>query len=251
MEEPIDDIEALEALTTQAEVEAVEVVLRRLENDTDILLFVRPGCAVCPHQLRSVATVTLASERIGLEIVDATEEPELAARYDVRAVPTTVVDDELVIVGVVPAQELAWRLVERQGPEAERLIFTGLVASGRHADAAERLADGRGAASFLALWGDGGTEARSALLEVAEQAHLLDPGSLSPLLPDLLAGLEDGGPLSRDDDRRADTADLLGRIGDPGARATLERLARDPDPDVAEAAEDALATLDAEAARDA
>ena len=38
-------------------------------------------------------------------------------------------------------------------------------------------------------------------------------------------------------------ADLLGRIGDPRAVARLEPLLADPDPDVAEAASDALQQL--------
>jgi HEAT repeat protein len=42
---------------------------------------------------------------------------------------------------------------------------------------------------------------------------------------------------------RGDVADLLGKIGDPAAIPHLEPLISDPDPDVAEAAVDALEEL--------
>jgi hypothetical protein len=211
MDEPILDLEGLQALTTPQEVEAVRGLMERMERDTELMLFVEPGCRACPHQVRAVATVTLASPHVALEIIDVSLEPELAAQYEIRAVPTTVVDDELVMVGVMPAQELAWRLVERQGPEAERLVFGALVGSGRHTDAAERLSDGRVTEVFLDLWAGNELEGRMALLHVAAEALLLDPTCLDELEPRMLAALE---------------AEL-----------------RDPDPDVAEPAEEAADAL--------
>lgn len=244
MDDSTLDLEALEALTDPEQVRALEEPLALLEKDTDILLFMAPGCTACPHQLRSVATVMLASERVGLEVIDATHEPELAAQYEVRSVPTTVVDDELVMVGVIPPAELARRLIERQGPKGARVVFAALVESGRIADAAERLADGRATEAFLELWTGSGLEQRMALMLVAEESLLYDPEGLHPLVQALVKGLEGDGPLAADDARRGDTADLLGRIGDPAARATLQRLAGDPNRDVADAAEEALEKLE-------
>lgn len=243
MDDQTQDIEVLEGLTDPVEVRAAARSLEHLRDDVEILLFVAPGCPSCPHQVRSVATMALASPRIALEIVDVTREPALADRYEVRSVPTTVVDDELILVGVVPAGDLAWRLVERQGTEAEKMVFEALVTAGRHADAAERLADGRAAGAFLDLWGRSTLEGRMGLLLVAEEALLFDPEGLDPLVPDLVAGLEGDGPLARDDARRGDTADLLGRIGHLDAVPVLERMTRDANREVAEAAAAALEEL--------
>ncbi len=245
MDPHLQDFDGLGNLADPAEVEAIQPTLEPLEKDTEVLLFVAPGCPVCPRQLKAAVTVAMASPRVALEIVDASREPELAARYQVRSVPTTVVDDELIMVGVVPAPELARRLVERQGPEARKLVFTALVEAGRHADAAERLADGRGAGAFLELWSTSTMEGRMRLLLVAEEALLHDPDGLDPLVPELVAGLEGEGPLAGDPSRRGDTADLLGRIGHADSRPALERLANDPNDEVAEAAADALTALDA------
>lgn len=234
------DAEGLKALTDLEAVWAVAPVLEPLERDTEILLFIAPGCPVCPHQIRAVATVALASPHVVVEIVDATQDRTLAARYEVQSVPTTIIDNELIITGVTPAADLAARLVERQGPGAERMLFASLVESGRHEAAARRLADGRATEAFVELWARSTLESRMGLMLVAEEALDLAPDSLYDLVPHLVAGLQGQGPLAGDEARRGDTADLLGRIGHPDARPALEQLAGDTNEQVAEAARAAL-----------
>jgi len=190
-----------------------------------------------------VATLALASPKVSVEIVDAQQEAELSAQYEISSVPTTIVDDELVMVGVIPAGELAWRLLEREGPEAEKVVFTALVASGRVADAAERLSDGRATNVFLDMWSQSTMESRLGLFLVAEEALQWNPDALEDLGALLIEGLQGDGPLSKDPSRVGDTADLLGQIGHPDARPVLEALSKDPNEEVAEAASDALEEL--------
>lgn len=243
MSEPILDFEALEAMTNPAEVEALAEPLKRLEKDTDILLFIAPGCTACPHQIRAVATLTLASPRIAVEIVDATQEPDFAAQYGIRSVPTTVVDDELIMVGVIPAPELALRILAQQGPDRDKVVFSALVESGRFSDAAAHIWEGHGVDAFAALWAESTMEQRMNLLLVAEEALAAEEACLDGLVPTLEAGLKGEGPLAQDPSRRGDTADLLGRIGHPDVRPLLESLAGDPNSEVAEAAREALEEL--------
>ena len=243
MSEPILDFEALEAMTNPEEVKALAGPLEKLDKDTDILLFIAPGCTACPHQIRSVATLTLASERIAVEIVDATQEPEFAAQYGVRAVPTTVVNDELIMVGVIPSQELALRVLAHQGPNADKVVFASLVEAGRFADAAAHIWEGHGIEPFGELWAQSTMEQRMNLLLVAEEALEADEECMDGLVPILLAGLQGEGLLAQDPSRRGDTADLLGRIGHPDVRPALVAMTKDPNTEVAEAAEEALEEL--------
>jgi glutaredoxin len=240
MSEPILDFEALEAMTNPEEVKALEAPLKKLEKDTDILLFVAPGCPSCPHQIRTVATLTLASERIAVEVVDVNREPQFAGQYGVRSVPTTVVDDELIMVGVMAPQELALRILAQQGPDGDKVIFASLVESGRFSDAAGHIWDESAIGHFLDLWAESTLERRVNLFMVAEEALKPDPECMDAMVPVLIAGLNGEGPLALDDARRGDTADLLGQIGHPDARPTLEVLTKDPNVEVAEAAQDAL-----------
>lgn len=244
MEDQTLDLGTLEGLTDPAQVEGVAPFLEALKSDTVLVVFVRPGCAVCPHQVRSAATVALASPHVTLEIINAMQEPELASQYEIRSVPTTVVDDELIMGGVVQPGELALRLVERQGPEDAERVFTWLVESGNHAAAAERLADGRGRGAFMGLWAKAEEEQRPALVSMAAESLLYDPYGLNDLVPDIIAWLEGDGPAAGDDSWREHGAQLLGTIGHPDARPTLERLTADPDRFTARAAADALTELD-------
>jgi hypothetical protein len=240
MSEPILDFEALEAMTNPEEVRALEGPLEKLEKDTDILLFISTGCPNCPHQIRSVATLTLASPRIAVEIVDANQEPEFAAQYGIRSVPTTIVDDELIMVGVISASELALRILAQQGPDGDKVIYASLVESGRFKDAAAHLWDGTAIETFGELWSKSTLEKRVNLFMVADEALKVDPECMDPLVPTLITGLNGEGPLSQDEARRGDTADLLGQIAHPDARPVLEALTKDANAEVAEAAEEAL-----------
>jgi HEAT repeat protein len=234
----------LEELGDPEAARALEGTLAALEKETELLLFISPGCRVCPHQVRAAATVALASPKVVLEVVDATREPDLAERYEVGSVPTTVVDDELIMMGVVPAGELALRLVERQSTDAAARVFRALVEAGHVTEAAERLADGRALDHFLPLWQGSDGARRLVLMRVVEESLLYDPFGLGPLVAALADALDGDGPVATDTDHRADTAELLGKTGDDEAREPLERLADDPDPVVAKAAREALAALD-------
>ena len=243
MDDPNLDLEALEGLTNPVEVAAASQTLQKLTKETEILLFIAQGCPACPHQVRSVATLALASPLISVEIVDAQMERELSAQYEISSVPTTIVDDELIIVGVVPAGDLAWRILEREGPDAEKAVFAALAEFGRISEAAERLSDGRATQAFLELWSQSTLENRMGLFLVVEEALQWNPDSLDDLVGPLIKGLQGDGPLAEDPSRKGDTADLLGQIGHPDARPVLEDLANDPNEEVAEAAEDALEEL--------
>ncbi len=242
------DFEELEAMVDPAILEALEGPLAKLTQEVDILLFVAPGCSVCPHQVKAVAALTLASPLIAAEIVDVMSEPELAQQYDVRAVPTTVVNDELVLVGAKHPLQMAEILLAREGPEGEKALLASLVESGRIEDAADRLLYGPEPEAvlhaFLDLWSRSTLQDRMGLSLVVEEVLDQDAEGLDGLVPLLVAGLQDGSPLTQDPARKGDTADLLGKIGHPDARPVLEALSRDPNPEVAEAAADALENLE-------
>ncbi len=241
------DFEELQAMVEPAMVEALEGPLSKLTQEVDILLFVAPGCSVCPHQVRTVAALTLASPLIAAEIVDVSQEPGMAEQYEIRAVPTTVVNDELVVVGAKHPLQMAELLLAREGPEGERALLASLIESGRVEDAADRLLYGPDPAgamqAFSDLWSRSALQERMGMTLVAEEVLDQNPEGLDGLVLHLIAGLQGEGPLAEDPARKGDTADLLGRIGHADARAVLETLVQDPNPEVAEAAADALEGL--------
>jgi glutaredoxin len=242
------DFEALAALADPQMVQALEEPLEKLNKEVDILLFISQGCPACPHQVKTLATLTLASPLIAAEIVDIGQEPELAQQYQVTAVPTTVVDDELVVVGVKHPVQMAEILLAREGPEGEVALLTSFLETGRREEAADRIlygpAPGATLQAFLELWAKSTLQDRMGLTLLAEAVLDQNPEGLDPLLPALLTGLQTESPLTEDPSRKGDTADLLGRIGHPDARPVLEMLTEDENPEVAETAAEALEELE-------
>lgn len=231
-------MEALTALADAAVEDIPAADLDGLTEPLEIVVFVARGCPNCPHGVRATTALAVRNPLLTVTVVDAAEFADFASRFQVRSVPTTVVNGDLTIVGVMTRDELVSRLAELQGPDAEDAIFISLMKSGRIEDAVARLVSGRGIAAFAKLWNESTLESRIGLSLTAQNAIEERGDSLDALVEHLLPGLD-----ADDAARRGDTADLLGTIGHHGARAALEKLLDDEHPDVAEAAEDALAAI--------
>ena len=52
------------------------------------------------------AALAIESARVRADIIEATEFPDLVARYAVRGVPKTILNDRLFIDGAVPESDL-------------------------------------------------------------------------------------------------------------------------------------------------
>ncbi|MFC1640179.1 thioredoxin family protein [Gemmatimonadota bacterium] len=213
--------------------------LAELVEPVEIVVFTAEGCPNCPHTVRAASALAAANSMVTVTVLDTADNAELASRYQVRSVPTAVVNGDLTIIGVVTQEELLSRLVDLQGCGADNSIFVSLVKSGRLDDATARLVDGRGISAFAELWNESTLEGRIGLSLCAQNALDDSAGSLDGLVDLILPSLA-----TDDAARRGDTADLLGAIGHESARSALEKLMGDGHPDVAEAAEDALASIE-------
>jgi HEAT repeat protein len=182
----------------------------------------------------------LAAEipQVSVNVVNANESPELTDRYQVRSVPTTVINEGLTIIGVVTREELVRRALESMGPAGDDAVLKSLVESGRIEDATAYLVHSRGLTGFAELWNESALEARIGLSLVAQNAIDESPTSLDSLVDLILPSLD-----GDDSARRGDTADLLGIIGHESARPALEKLLEDEDEDIAEVAQDALGSI--------
>lgn len=201
-----------------------------------LLVFIAPGCPSCPHAVRAAALLAASSPADRLTVADATLVTDLAERHRVRTVPTTIIDDDLTLTGVVSPRRLNRLIRERATPVHRRRVFESLMETGRFREAASRLMEDRELHEhFAALWRSSTLESRLRLMLVVEEA---DAACLAPLASLVRPALTaDSAPL------RGDTADLIGRIGGRESMASLESLITDPSGEVVEAAEEARATL--------
>jgi glutaredoxin-like protein len=76
--------------------------LHKLKDDVRIQVFVTPACPHCSQMARLAYQVALESPRISTEVIEASEFPELSQRYQVRGVPTTIIDEKMSFAGSVP-----------------------------------------------------------------------------------------------------------------------------------------------------
>jgi len=83
--------------------------LARIKAAVGIQVFVTPACPHCPAMARLAFNASLENANVKAEVVEISEFPELAQRYQVRAVPLTVIagggtKNQRTIAGAIPEQ---------------------------------------------------------------------------------------------------------------------------------------------------
>lgn len=88
-----------------------QAFLSQLQKDVDLEVYVTPTCPYCPGMVVNAFRLAAASPRVKAAMVEATEFPHLAIRYQVRGVPRTVINrGEAFIEGLVPESHLVEEL---------------------------------------------------------------------------------------------------------------------------------------------
>ncbi|MBM3302189.1 MAG: HEAT repeat domain-containing protein, partial [Deltaproteobacteria bacterium] len=157
----------------------------------------------------------------------------------VKSTPTIVINEGLTLVGQVSTEELAGRLMEVGKADSLTPILDSMIQSGRADDAAALICRETQPEALLPLYLSKEFSTRMGALVVMEEALALNPRALDPIVGQLTDILfQDDAPL------RGDTAELLGKMGNPAAIPALRSAAEDEDPDVREAALEALELLE-------
>lgn len=76
--------------------------LNALASPIHLQVFVTPTCPYCPQAVTLANAMAIASENVRADMVEATEFPHLSQRYNVMAVPRTVVNEDAYVEGAVP-----------------------------------------------------------------------------------------------------------------------------------------------------
>jgi thioredoxin reductase (NADPH) len=80
--------------------------LRQLKEEREIMTFVTPKCPYCPYQVLLANNVAIEAKGIVKSIcIDALEFPELAEKFEVTAVPYTVINGKTSSIGVQPEEK--------------------------------------------------------------------------------------------------------------------------------------------------
>ena len=75
--------------------------LRKLKTDVQLHVLVTTACPYSPQVAGTATKLALQSNRVKVDIVEVAEFPALIRHFNVRAVPTTVFDERLVVAGTM------------------------------------------------------------------------------------------------------------------------------------------------------
>jgi glutaredoxin-like protein len=105
----IHDITMISRGDPELRPETIET-LDALDRPVNIQVFVTPTCPYCPPAVHLAHRLAFASDRVTASMVDASEFPDLADRYDVHAVPLTVINETVRLEGSMPEADVAAEL---------------------------------------------------------------------------------------------------------------------------------------------
>lgn len=89
----------------------------KVHDEINVRVFVTPTCGYCPQMMRAAYQLSLANPKVRAEVIEVNEFPDLADRYQVRAVPLTVIADKVAIPGAMHPDALVEAVVKASGSE--------------------------------------------------------------------------------------------------------------------------------------
>jgi len=84
---------------------ATKEALAKVTQPIHFQVFVTPTCPYCPRAVRLAHKMAIENEFVRADMVEATEFPELSEKYQVMAVPRTVINDTNYFEGALPEAE--------------------------------------------------------------------------------------------------------------------------------------------------
>lgn len=111
--EAIVDISRGEVLLSEQSVRD----LAKLSDEITVRVFVTPTCGYCPQMMRLAYQLALANPKINPEVIEVSEFPDLGERYQVRAVPLTIVADKIALPGAMNPDALIEQILKAAGGE--------------------------------------------------------------------------------------------------------------------------------------
>lgn len=93
--------------------EEITKKLKTIDKEIDIKVFVTISCPYCPPAVMNAFKFAMTNpEKIKAQMYEASEFPELAEKYSVRAVPRIVINDDIAIEGSLPVDKYLEKILE-------------------------------------------------------------------------------------------------------------------------------------------
>jgi glutaredoxin-like protein len=97
-------------------------MLGAIKRPVHLQVFVTPTCPYCPGMVSLAHQFAMENENIKADMIEVTEFPQLAIKYNVAGVPKTVINETIELVGLQPEEELARQVEVATKPAAPTYI---------------------------------------------------------------------------------------------------------------------------------
>jgi glutaredoxin-like protein len=92
--------------------EETKKMITKITQPLHLQVFVTPTCPYCPSSVLMAHRLAMLNDQISADMVEATEFPHLAIRYNVRGVPRTVISEKHSIEGALPESHFVKKVIE-------------------------------------------------------------------------------------------------------------------------------------------
>jgi glutaredoxin-like protein len=82
-------------------------MLSTINRPVHLQVFVTPTCPYCPGMVSLAHQFAMENGNIKADMIEVTEFPQLAVKYNVAGVPKTVINETIELIGLQPEEELA------------------------------------------------------------------------------------------------------------------------------------------------
>ncbi|UCD26867.1 MAG: FAD-dependent oxidoreductase, partial [Candidatus Bathyarchaeota archaeon] len=95
----------------------LESLVKSVKEDVHIKVFVTLTCPYCPKMVHAADQFALANEKIRADMIEVSQFPELAQRYEVTGVPKTVINERHSFEGALPTGNVYLEVLKAVNPE--------------------------------------------------------------------------------------------------------------------------------------
>ena len=222
---------------------AHQELLTRMTLPAEIRLYIAPGCPFCPRALQEWVALARASKKLRLQVIDGALFPEAAREANIQAVPTLILDSHLRWSGRIPIADVLEQLATRDPSRLSADALDGIIKEGQAAQVARAMIEnGTLFPAIIDLLSHSKWPVRLGAMVVMETIAAADPRLAAQVVPFLRERYD-----HLDDPVRGDVLYIIGETGDHRAVPFLQEImAHSTNPEIRQAASEALATLQTE-----
>lgn len=95
----------------------LEKLVKDIKEKTQLKVFVTLTCPYCPRMVRVANQFALVNENIRVDMIEVSEFPELAQKYNVYGVPKTIINEKHSFEGALPPGNVYLEVLKAVNPE--------------------------------------------------------------------------------------------------------------------------------------